>query len=156
VIRTLVGSIGLVLAVPLTTAIGVAVVRASDRGASLGASRRSNDVEEFEDLEPAPAADRSPGDEQVGADGSEPDSNGTDAAGTPAPVPQTPVAAAATTRGQDDAPAVSTTRGTGRSEADTEAKWRRWRRQKPVDDFGFSDLRDPDEKGTGPGGRPGR
>jgi uncharacterized membrane protein len=32
VIRTLVGSIGLVLAVPLTTAIGVAVVRASDRG----------------------------------------------------------------------------------------------------------------------------
>ena len=32
VIRTLVGSIGLVLAVPLTTAIGVAVVRASNRG----------------------------------------------------------------------------------------------------------------------------
>ena len=33
VIRTLVGSIGLVMAVPLTTAIGVAVVRASRRGA---------------------------------------------------------------------------------------------------------------------------
>jgi uncharacterized membrane protein len=33
VIRTLVGSIGLVLAVPLTTAIGVAVVRASSHGA---------------------------------------------------------------------------------------------------------------------------
>ena len=32
VIRTLVGSVGLVLAVPLTTAIGVAVVRASERG----------------------------------------------------------------------------------------------------------------------------
>jgi len=32
IIRTLVGSIGLVLAVPLTTAVGVAVVRASDRG----------------------------------------------------------------------------------------------------------------------------
>jgi len=31
VLRTLVGSIGLVLAVPLTTAIGVAVVRASGR-----------------------------------------------------------------------------------------------------------------------------
>jgi hypothetical protein len=31
VIRTLVGSIGLVLAVPLTTAVGVAVVRASGR-----------------------------------------------------------------------------------------------------------------------------
>jgi hypothetical protein len=32
VIRTLVGSIGLVLAVPLTTAVGVAVIRASGRG----------------------------------------------------------------------------------------------------------------------------
>lgn len=34
IIRTLVGSIGLVLAVPLTTAIGVAVVRVGDRGAA--------------------------------------------------------------------------------------------------------------------------
>ena len=41
-IRTLVGSIGLVLAVPLTTAIGVAVVRASNRGrsAAAGGGRR--------------------------------------------------------------------------------------------------------------------
>ena len=35
-VRTLVGSIGLVLAVPLTTAIGVAVVRASNAGAGGG------------------------------------------------------------------------------------------------------------------------
>ncbi len=44
VIRTLVGSIGLVLAVPLTTAVGVAVVRVSGRGrqvAMAGASSRS-------------------------------------------------------------------------------------------------------------------
>ncbi len=48
IIRTLVGSIGLVLAVPLTTAIGVAVVRVGDRGAikELGPdalTRRSED-----------------------------------------------------------------------------------------------------------------
>jgi len=38
VIRTLVGSIGLVLAVPLTTAVGVAVVRVSGRGRQQSAS----------------------------------------------------------------------------------------------------------------------
>ena len=39
IIRTLVGSIGLVLAVPLTTAVGVAVVRASRSGSASGQPR---------------------------------------------------------------------------------------------------------------------
>ena len=39
IIRTLIGSIGLVLAVPLTTAVGVAVVRASRSGSGAGLPR---------------------------------------------------------------------------------------------------------------------
>jgi uncharacterized membrane protein len=55
VIRTLVGSIGLVLAVPLTTAIGVAVVRASRRGRA--AQRRITPPEPSND----PASTAAPG-----------------------------------------------------------------------------------------------
>jgi hypothetical protein len=40
IIRTLIGSIGLVLAVPLTTAVGVAVVRASRSGSAAGPRKR--------------------------------------------------------------------------------------------------------------------
>lgn len=150
VIRTLVGSIGLVLAVPLTTAIGVAVVRASDRGSALGGGRRSGPPEEFEDLEPVPAADRSRDqDQDEDRDGSSGPED-VPAAGPPTPAVRVP----------DDGTTSETLDGTtatpARSEAATEAKWRRWRRQKPEDDFGFSDLRDPDEKGSGSGGRPGR
>lgn len=94
IVRTLVGSIGLVLAVPLTTAIGVAVVRASNTG-----GRRR----------PEPEPD--PGLEPDQADG-QPD----EAVATPEPA---------------------------------ESR-RRWRKPKEEDDFGFSDLREPDEKGTGP------
>jgi uncharacterized membrane protein len=119
VIRTLVGSIGLVLAVPLTTAVGVAVVRASDRGA-----RPAPDaVESAESTDPAaPAPDH----------------------GTPDAAPAREPVGATSVRPAPD------------SEAATDARWRRWRRQKPVDDFGFSDLKDPDEKGTGTSGRPRR
>ncbi len=150
VIRTLVGSIGLVLAVPLTTAIGVAVVRASDRGSVLRGSRRGEpgeEPEEFEDLEPLPGADQGrPG--------------GVEDAANPEPDPEP------RERTRADATRTGTARGRAerdvpasdlpRSEAETEAKWRRWRRQKPVDDFGFSDLRDPDESSDGSSGRPGR
>jgi hypothetical protein len=151
VIRTLVGSIGLVLAVPLTTAIGVAVVRASDRGGALPTGRRDDDhadAEEFEDLEPLPAADRAPeGDQDTDGRGGE------DPGRDEVPVPSTATAPAPTS---STAPARAPAAAPGRAEAETEAKWRRWRRQKPVDDFGFSDLRDPDENGSGTGGRPGR
>jgi uncharacterized membrane protein len=131
VIRTLVGSIGLVLAVPLTTAVGVAVVRASNRGSSLRPRPEPADEDEFEDLEPVPAAERPDRDD-----------------------PESEAQAPGEPDQHKDRPAG--TRQPATSEAETEAKWRRWRRQKPEDDFGFSDLRDPDEKGTGPGGRPGR
>ncbi len=56
-IRTLVGSIGLVLAVPLTTAIGVAVVRASGRGRPSG-SRKARPEPEPPPAGPIPAKQR--------------------------------------------------------------------------------------------------
>ena len=96
-----------------------------------------------------PAADRSGDRDRDEDDLDAPEAPATSTSGAPAPAVRVP---------DDDA----TPGGTGsaavpvRGEAATEAKWRRWRRQKPEDDFGFSDLRDPDEKGTGPGGRPGR
>ncbi len=123
IVRTLVGSIGLVLAVPLTTAVGVAVVRASNRG-SLASRPRPEDVA---------AASAVP-------DSSAPGS-ADDATAEPTPSPtKTPAPAGAGAKARE-------------SETATDARWRRWRRQKPEDDFGFSDLRDPDEKGTGSSGR---
>jgi uncharacterized membrane protein len=95
IVRTLVGSIGLVLAVPLTTAIGVAVVRASNAG-----GRRRPEPEPDPELEPDQASDGQATDVQAPAEPAE-----------------------------------------GR---------RRRRKPKEDDDFGFSDLREPDEKGTGP------
>jgi hypothetical protein len=129
VIRTLVGSIGLVLAVPLTTAIGVAVVRAGNRGGA-ASRRREPEQEEFEDLEPAPALERAEAEAPASAEGPVTAPAGTVSAGTAAD--GTPV------------------------EAATEVHRHRRRRPKPVDDYGFADLRDPDEKGTGTSGRPTR
>jgi uncharacterized membrane protein len=129
VIRTLVGSIGLVLAVPLTTAIGVAVVRAGNRGGA-ASRRREPEPEEFEDLEPAPALERAEAEAPASAEGPVTAPAGTVSAGTAAD--GTPV------------------------EAATEVHRHRRRRPKPVDDYGFADLRDPDEKGTGTSGRPTR
>lgn len=105
IVRTLVGSIGLVLAVPLTTAIGVAVVRASNAGGRGRARPEPVDEDEFEDLEPA-LGERTekPTEDEKTLDG--------------------PAAAVTQTR-------------------------RLRRRPKDEDDFGFSDLREPDEKGTG-------
>ncbi len=144
VIRTLVGSIGLVLAVPLTTAIGVAVVRASDRGSVLGVSRRPEPEDEFEDLEPLPGADR-PLREDAGGGAADPDPERRERTRADA-------TSTATARAERNAPAADP----APSEAETEAKWHRWRRHKPVDDFGFADLRDPDESSDGPSGRSGR
>jgi uncharacterized membrane protein len=105
IVRALVGSIGLVLAVPLTTAIGVAVVRASNAsGRSRPQPVPATDVGTIDELEPAP--------------------------GEPA----------------EAKPAAATT-GTAEAAA---AGGRRRRRPKKVDDFGFADLRDPDQKDTRP------
>jgi uncharacterized membrane protein len=135
VIRTLVGSIGLVLAVPLTTAIGVAVVRASNRGGPANRRRdQEPEDEEFEDLEPAPVQEGAEAEARTRAE---------------EPVGAGPAGSATTAAERPGATARE-------SAAATEARRHRRRRQKPVDDFGFSDLRDPDEKGTGTSGRPTR
>ena len=60
VIRTLVGSIGLVLAVPLTTAIGVAVVRASGHGLGLRRPRPGPTTAAAKPAEPDRRRRRSP------------------------------------------------------------------------------------------------
>ncbi len=94
IVRTLVGSIGLVLAVPLTTAIGVAVVRVGDRGAArqLGLSPAASgtaesvaiaerdedsddDRDEDGDLDDQPSVDVEP--EEPAADTEEPDASET-------------------------------------------------------------------------------
>ncbi|SEP81626.1 YibE/F family protein [Microlunatus flavus] len=133
IVRTLVGSIGLVLAVPLTTAVGVAVVRAGrvqPAGAALVPSERRarsllrrrvpqpvGPTEPEVTAGPAAAAPDSDVDTQV-----LPAVRGT--AGT-APVTQDPVA---------DVVSDATERPSRR------------KRRRTDDDFGdFSDLRDPDE-----------
>jgi len=198
IVRTLVGSIGLVLAVPLTTAVGVAVVRASGAGAGAGTGtgsgrRRPAAVEEeFEDLEPAlgeaprerEGADAGTVDDEEAAgavrpadqDGSEapvrvpaaPAGNGSAAAAAPAT--SSPAGATTTTattpagrqssvvRGgaSRPAPQSSPAAAPGAETEDTAAapaSKRRWRRPKVEDDFGFADLRDPDDTGAGPSGR---
>jgi hypothetical protein len=111
----------------------VAVVRAGNRG---GSAVRHHDAapagEEFEDLEPAPASTK----ERAEAE-------------TPAPAEQ-PVGPAPAAKSVAERP------GDLPPETTPEGRRLRRRRQKPVDDFGFSDLRDPDEKGTGTSGRPSR
>jgi len=129
-----------VLAVPLTTGIGVAVVRASDRGGRAGGTDAAPGTA------PAPtgptATDQAPAQPEA------------DDAPTRQPVPAVPGGTS-----QPDAataPQAPVAGPTPEHEAATEARWKRWRREKPVDDFGFSDLRDPDEKGTGSTRRPSR
>lgn len=147
IVRTLVGSIGLVLAVPLTTAIGVAVVGASSAGSS---RRRPAPEEEFEDIEPALGESATDG------------TDGTDSAQS-TDGEQSPPAAAQPARGSSVVRGAARNGGAPTSVADepgdanaasgTAPGKRRWRRSKAEDDFGFSDLRDPDEKGAGPSGR---
>jgi len=193
IVRTLVGSIGLVLAVPLTTAIGVAVVRASGVGAGAGSGsgsvrgRSAVVEEEFEDLEPAlgeaprdrdgdGGADEdetAPDREQAAvaarvpvasdADGSAPAA--TTSSTTTSPAAPTPAAPTSSPAGRESAvvrggasratPGPAPTPAPTADDADTPAAAgkRRWRRPKVEDDFGFADLRDPDDTGAGPGGR---
>ncbi len=145
VIRTLVGSIGLVLAVPLTTAVAVAVVRASRPPAALYRGREAATA--------APPAGR------PSASGAQ------ETAPTEADVAQRVPA----DPGTDAQPETRTHTGTGArtgtgagadtgsdAKADTDPKTdaagsrRRRRRQRADDDFDdFSDLRDPDLKPSG-------
>ena len=152
-VRTLVGSIGLVLAVPLTTAIGAAVVRASGvRGSEAG---------HVVPVEPVAGPDpvtRSRAASQPGRKRSEPP-----AAPAPTRRPRTePVAepraarsgsaAAARQRAESEAEQttiIPTRRRRAEAESDAEQTTiiptRRRRRHDDDDDFNFSDLRDPDD-----------
>ena len=135
VIRTLVGSIGLVLAVPLTTAVGVAVVRASGRGGrrdETPARRRSlrGRSQTAESMDAARAADaagrRVAARESQSTSTEEPARTGADVrAEVDASTPQT-------------APAEAVPADSSR----TERAGRRRRRERD-DDLDFSDLRDP-------------
>ncbi len=140
IVRTLVGSIGLVLAVPLTTAIGVAVVRAgrvqpSGAGAAVGGGQA---------LVPSERRRAS-----LGRKGS----RRPVAPGLPAPTSTTaaPEGDADTTilpavRGSDPVP-VPTGDPVADVVSDATERPSKRRRRKADDDFGdFSDLRDPDEQ----------
>jgi uncharacterized membrane protein len=128
-IRTMVGSIGLILAVPLTTAIGVAVVRASRNAKPPGVPTARS------------AAPADPGTE-------EPDDNGRDTAEADAGDDEQ---GASTETTLSSTPAHSSKDASGPSAAgeDTTVLPRqttrlRRRRKSADDDFDFSDLRDPD------------
>ena len=128
-IRTMVGSIGLILAVPLTTAIGVAVVRASRNAKPPGVPTAR------------PAAHADPGTE-------EPDDNGRDTAEADAGDDEQ---GASTETTMSSTPERSSGDASGPSAAgeDTTVLPRqttrlRRRRKSADDDFDFSDLRDPD------------
>jgi hypothetical protein len=166
IIRTLIGSIGLVLAVPLTTAVGVAVVRASRTGSAAAQPRSGPSV-------PAPRKRPAPG-------GQPPDRPGREAAavrtGTGKPVPPVPgepdlgppeaeTGVLPATRWREFAPrsgtppakkAASADPGPRVPEAAAPAERghrRRSRRRDQDDDFGdFTYLRDPGGDDHGPGG----
>jgi hypothetical protein len=107
-IRTMVGSIGLILAVPLTTAVGVAVVRASRRAKLPGLAKTAQAAV------PVGGADR---EDDAALDDHDADAE--------------PAEADATEAKTTTVPSQPTTR-------------LRRRRKTKDDDFGFSDLRDPD------------
>jgi uncharacterized membrane protein len=121
IVRTLVGSVGLVLAVPLTTAVGVAVVRASNRGgASAGTVTRVAGAR--------PPKDRRPRDSETERTGTAPEPGG-----SPEP---------AATREPGGRPEAAST-GAGPGEAEATESRRRFRRTPRPDDFGdFSNLRE--------------
>ena len=163
IIRTLIGSIGLVLAVPLTTAVGVAVVRASrsavapERRQPRGASTRDW-TEPPRPVEPEPIAA-----EEIDLEASEPFPVDPEA---PEPRPaeaETGVLPATKWRNfspDDDKPVAKpdpespvTRASTGIRPAET-GRRHRSRRRDEDDDFGdFTYLRDPED--TNPGGSGG-
>ena len=170
IIRILVGSIGLVLAVPLTTAVGVAVVRAS-RSAVAPAGRKPGP----RPVEPEPRAPKGVAEDRVAGDdlASEIDLE----AGEPFPVdPEAPQAVdlppADTETGvlpvtkwrnfsPDDKPLAKPDPRSPATPAATERRpetGRRHRsRRREDDDFGdFTYLRDPGDTDPGPRTDPGR
>lgn len=128
IIRTLVGSIGLVLAMPLTTAIGVAVVRAGGRGQDKSPHRHP------ESLETAGSDDKSEAAAQTTASEA--------------------TAESSARLGMPRKASVERASGTGAAvdlseppdDEMTQIRRPRGRRRQKQDDFGdFSNLRDPDD-----------
>ena len=145
VIATLVGSIGLVLAVPLTTAVGVAVVRASRSmaaSASAAPSRTS-----------AAAADRDGKDGAANRESVEPEPADANPVGMGPAEAETGLLPATKWRAQRP-PSVGD--GVDPTASEPESRRRhRSRRRDDDDDFGdFTYLRDPSD--TDPGGSTGR
>ena len=149
IVRTLVGSIGLVLAVPLTTAIGVAVVRAgrvqpAPAGGALVPSERKRSLLPRKDRTATAATPDEAGVEDTTAD---PDAAGdTDTTILPAVRGSEPAPRPVGGRGDGGADPVPTADPVADvvSDATERPSKRRWRKHE--DDFGdFSDLRDPDE-----------
>jgi hypothetical protein len=127
-IRTMIGSIGLILAVPLTTAIGVAVVRAS---------RTAKTVRAPKVVEPTPGSGQSSSTDGDSAqpEAAEHDSSSVDGKSpTSDPAADPPTTDRPTSGGDDDATTVLPKQST---------RLRRRTRSKD-DDYNFSDLRDPD------------
>lgn len=129
-IRTMVGSIGLVLAVPLTTAIGVAVVRASRRAKLPGLTAAKPAV-------PVGAAT---------AAGTAGTAAGTAAAGTAAAdkVTDSDRDPAQDSAGKGQAAGSTGADQSGAAPVPPRQTRLRRRRKSADDDFDFSDLRDPD------------
>jgi hypothetical protein len=156
VIRTLVGSIGLVLAVPLTTAIGVAVVRASGRppsdarvAAEDGGNEQWGRDEAEAETQVIPAARtgllrrrvEAVRAERAAAAAAEP-ATASEAATEPEPAARSEQPAA------EPRPVADPIADVVSDAAERPAR-RRWRKHED-DDFNFSDLHDPDDT------RPGR
>ena len=156
IIRTLVGSIGLILAVPLTTAVGVAVVRASGSGSATGPRihpARTLPAAGRPDREPTtgrkrpdrpvpPARDEEP---DLGPPEAEtgvlPATKWRDFGERPSAPPATP------------APSPAPSRSAKSPTPAEQSRRRRSRRHDEDDDFGdFTYLRDPGDTDPGPGG----
>ncbi|QDP94663.1 YibE/F family protein [Microlunatus elymi] len=155
IIRTLVGAIGLVLAMPLTTAIGVAVVRAGKLGRHPAAETGRADAEpesrtgeigartgtEATSAEAASSAEDS---FAATAAAKNPSDAGTDVGAAPTRVRPT----AATTAPMDDRETTELPRIRRAKDASTEqqsSSGRRSRRAHDDDSFNFADLREDDE-----------
>ena len=143
VIATLIGSIGLVLSVPLTTAVGVAVVRASR---SIGTPT------------PRPAPSRTPAATRDGevapgvGESSAPDPTDADPIDLGPPEAETGLLPATKWRAQSS---PGKTDGTDPTASEPESRRRHRSRRREDDDFGdFTYLRDPTD--TDPGGSTGR
>jgi len=134
ILGILVGSIGLVLAVPLTTAVGVAVVRASGAGRRPVRITSRGRTTDGAAIEQAPAAKEA-----------------TNEPAAPLPIPRQPrepMTADLPRTGRPPQPVAS---NGGESAAPQSQGKHRWSRRDTEDDFGdFTYLHEPEEADPGP------